>query len=345
MSSHTQAHSSSIESSFARIMYTNAVYFLSSRVYLGDTPGMLNYRCINRVYYAYAEVGLDGGVYLGDEWADTRAPVDGVQGALGSLMYLKQQHPHLQVILSVGGESASDVFPVVANDALLRDNFAQSAWGLVEASGLDGIDIVWDYPCTVEQGVNFIALLAAVRNYLPQNHHLLTAALPASTAVLQFIDFAMAANYLNHINVMAYDFFGSWSPRSGHHSQLFAMSDEEPSGSSGVMYLISQGFPAGGILLGIPTYGRSFLRVSGPGKKFKGAGGNEGTFEYNGLPREGCEETVDKNRVSAQCVGGDGGFVTYDNPDTVRAKATFARQKMLGVSTHVNDGVYEYTRL
>lgn len=64
MSSHTQAHSSSIESSFARIMYTNAVYFLSSRVYLGDTPGMLNYRCINRVYYAYAEVGLDGGVYV-----------------------------------------------------------------------------------------------------------------------------------------------------------------------------------------------------------------------------------------------------------------------------------------
>lgn len=77
---------------------------------------------------------------LGDEWADARAPVDGVQGGLGSLMHLKQRHPHLQVVLSIGGSTASEVFPVVASSTLLRDNFARSALGLVEASGLDGID-------------------------------------------------------------------------------------------------------------------------------------------------------------------------------------------------------------
>lgn len=77
---------------------------------------------------------------LSDEWADARAPVDGVQGALGSLMHLKQIHPHLQVLLSIGGGSCSEIFPVVAGNAHLRDNFARSALGLVEASGLDGID-------------------------------------------------------------------------------------------------------------------------------------------------------------------------------------------------------------
>lgn len=55
-------------------------------------------------------------------------------------MHLKQAHPHLQVILSVGGANSSEVFPVVASDALLRDNFGRSARGLVEASGFDGID-------------------------------------------------------------------------------------------------------------------------------------------------------------------------------------------------------------
>lgn len=55
-------------------------------------------------------------------------------------MHLKQRHPHLQVVLSVGGSTASEVFPVVASSTLLRDNFARSALGLVEASGLDGID-------------------------------------------------------------------------------------------------------------------------------------------------------------------------------------------------------------
>lgn len=66
--------------------------------------------------------------------------MDGVQGGIGSLMHLKQQHPHLQVVLSVGGGAAADVFPIVASNAVLRDNFARSALGLIEASGLDGID-------------------------------------------------------------------------------------------------------------------------------------------------------------------------------------------------------------
>jgi hypothetical protein len=45
-------------------MYTNAVYFPSSRIYQGDSPGMLNYGCINHVYYAYASVTADGNVFV-----------------------------------------------------------------------------------------------------------------------------------------------------------------------------------------------------------------------------------------------------------------------------------------
>ena len=77
---------------------------------------------------------------MSDEWADAGAPVDGVQGGLGSLMHLKQKHPHLRVVLSIGGGNSSEIFPIVASSTLLRDNFARSAKGLVEASGLDGID-------------------------------------------------------------------------------------------------------------------------------------------------------------------------------------------------------------
>jgi hypothetical protein len=55
-------------------------------------------------------------------------------------MHLKQEHPHLQVILSVGGGASAETFPGVAANGLLRDTFARSARGLVEASGLDGID-------------------------------------------------------------------------------------------------------------------------------------------------------------------------------------------------------------
>ncbi|GAB0137659.1 hypothetical protein EsDP_00005916 [Epichloe bromicola] len=232
----------------------------------------------------------------------------------------------------------------MASNALLRDNFARSAFGLVEASGLDGIDIAWEYPCSVEQGTDLIALLAALRTYLPHDQHIITAALPASEAVLQFIDFRTAANHLDSINLMAFDFFGAWSTRSGHHSQLYAMSEIEPSASSGAAYIMSRGFPAGGLLLGIPTYGRSFLHATGAGQKFKGGGGNGGTFEYSELPRKGCKETMDKRHISAQCVGGDGGFVTYDNPETVKAKVAFVKQKGLGVSIYCINEMFPVVR-
>uniref|UniRef100_A0A8H7TN04 chitinase n=1 Tax=Bionectria ochroleuca TaxID=29856 RepID=A0A8H7TN04_BIOOC len=314
----------------SKVMFTNAVYFPNHRIYQGDTPGMLNYSCINHVYYAYASVTADGGVFLSDEWADARAPVDGVQGGLGSLMHLKQKHPHLQVVLSVGGAAASETFPIVASNTLTRDNFARSVRGLVEASGLDGIDIAWEYPSDSKQGHDFIALLAAVRIHLPEDYYTLTAALPTSRAVLHYIDLKMAAEYLDYLNLMAYNFSGYWSSKSGHHAQLYSMSKDEESGSSGVSYLISHGFPAKKVLLGIPTFGRSFLHTSGPGHRFRGCGGGEdGTFEYNQLPRHGCKEVVDKRHVAAQCVGDDGGFVTYDNPDTVKLKVSYCKQKGL----------------
>ena len=48
----------------SNVMYTNAVYFPNYRVYNGDTPGQLNYGCINHVYYAFATVSADGQVLV-----------------------------------------------------------------------------------------------------------------------------------------------------------------------------------------------------------------------------------------------------------------------------------------
>ena len=195
--------------------------------------------------------------------------------------------------------------------------------------------VVWEYPCSPQQGSDFLALMAAIRLHLPEDRYLLTAALPAAKVILENLQLRQVAEYLDVINLMAYDFFGSWTPKSGHHSQLYAMNKDESSGSSGVQYLMASGVPGKKILLGIPLFGRSFLHVTGPGHKFRGSGGgNDGTFEYSQLPRKGTKEQVDKRSVAAQCVGGDGGFVTYDNPDTVKVKAAFCKQKGLAVSQY-----------
>lgn len=192
--------------------------------------------------------------------------------------------------------------------------------------------VVWEYPSDVGQGLDFLSLLATIRSYLPQDEYILTAGLPASEGILQYVDLRQVAEYLDLLNLMTYDFYGPWTKRSGHHAQLYPSSKGEPSAATIVQYVMSHGFPAKRILLGIPTYGRSFLHATGPGQKFRGDGGDDGTFEYRELPRRGCKETVDKRACAAMCVGGDGGFVSYDNPDTVKMKAAFCKQKGLGVS-------------
>ena len=74
-----------------------------------------------------------------------KAPVDGAQGGLGSLRHLKKKHPHLHVVLSIGGDAAAEAYPVVAANATFRNHFARTALSLIEACGLDGIDR--EFPC------------------------------------------------------------------------------------------------------------------------------------------------------------------------------------------------------
>lgn len=48
----------------SNVMFTNAVYFPSHRLYRGASPGALNYSCISIVYYGFARVFEDGGVFV-----------------------------------------------------------------------------------------------------------------------------------------------------------------------------------------------------------------------------------------------------------------------------------------
>lgn len=202
---------------------------------------------------------------------------------------------------------------------------------VLNCSCIDSRVVDWEHPSDAEQGRNFLALLAAVRIHLSDDRYLLTAALPAGRWALRHIDLYKAQDYLDLINLMAYDFAGSWSPKAGHHAQLYPGAADEPSGSAAVEYVVSTGFPAAKILLGIPNYGRSFLGASNAGEKYSGHGGDSGTFEYKQLPRPGAEEIVNTRVVAAFCTGGDGGFVSYDNPETVKIKAAYVREKGLGV--------------
>ena len=164
------------------------------------------------------------------------------------------------------------------------------------------------------------------------------------------MDLSTASVYLDYLNLMGYDFAGPWTELSGHQAQLYtpppphANAFAKRSGHAAISYVVGKGFPARKILLGVPAYGRSFLGVDGLGQPFTGHAGEQGIFEFKDLPRPGTIEQIDEALGAAYCVGGDAGFVSYDNPDTVAMKAKYARDTGLGglfYWTGVGDGVEE----
>lgn len=237
----------------------------------------------------------------------------------------------------------------MAHSATARDNFAASAKQMLDKYAFDGIDsmlimasstaqllmqpVDWEHPENETQGSDYTSLLATLRKNLPASKYLITSALPAGTWALKYINLSKAASYMDYINLMAYDFAGPWTSMSGYQAQLHtpvdSSDDMKSSGQSAVRYMVSTGVPINKIVLGIPVYGRSFLGVSHINQKYKGSGGQDGVFEYNQLPRPGTQEQADLKVGAAYCVGGDGGFVTYDNPDTVRMKAAYVKQYKL----------------
>lgn len=191
----------------------------------------------------------------------------------------------------------------------------------------------WEHPDDKKKGADYTTLMATLRKHLPAPKYLLTSALPAGAWSLQYINLGKAVGHMDYVNLMAYDFAGPWGKISGYQAQLHvppnSPEDMRNSGKTAVNYMRSKGVPADKITLGIPAYGHSFIGASNINQRFKSSGGDGGTFEYTKLPRPGTVEKVDRNAVAAYCVGGDGGLVTYDNPETVRMKAHFAKEQKL----------------
>ncbi len=318
--------------------FINGAYYPSWRVYRQLPPSALQLDCINRVYYAFVLVNEDGTLRSLDEHADYHIPADGTTGCLSAMAQLKQQSPGLKALVSIGGGSGSKEFPALAALDVSRVRFAKACRELVDRHGLDGIDIDWEHPQDDRNGRNYVALLEALRRELPAPRYELSTALPVGEYVLRHIDLAKAAGYLDYLNLMCYDFNGPWTELCGHQSKLLPLSnnpaDVHPalrrSVSDAIEYVISRGFPARKIVIGIPAYARCFGGAHGSGQPF----GSHEEIDYLDLPREWVQNARIDHDVGASFFVDrtrDGrGFVTFDVPEIVRRKAEYVKWRGLG---------------
>lgn len=316
----------------------NGVYYPSWRIYRDLPPSSLQLDCVTHVYYAFVLVNEEGELVFMDEWADCQIDADGAQGCLAAVAQLKEAKPGLKVLVSLGGGTGSGPFAALAADPGTRAAFAENCRRFVDERGFDGVDVDWEHPDSEAAGADYLALLADLRAALPAPDYVLTTALPPGEWVLRNIDVAAAADLLDALNLMGYDFHGGWTETCGHHAQLLPGGGDDDDGCApraschaGVEYLIARGFPAAKIVLGVPVYGRSFRGAGGPGEPFAEAG----EIDYNELPREWIQDAVVDEAVGAASYvdpnAEDGrGFVSFDVPATVRHKADYVRAQGLG---------------
>jgi GH18 family chitinase len=243
---------------------------------------------INVINYAFAKIE-NGEVAVFDRWAalDKAFPGDTwdqpLRGNYHQLNKLKAQHPHLKVLISVGGWTLSSPFSDVALTAASRQKFARSAVDFITRYGFDGVDLDWEYPVGGGDGgnvnrpadkQNYTLLLAEIRQQLDQRaaqdgkRYLLTIAAPAGSDKMVHFELARIAEIVDWINVMTYDYHGAWENATNHHSPL----QRNPQGptpaalgytvDATVRGYLAAGVPASKLVLGIPAYGRSWSGVS-----------------------------------------------------------------------------------
>lgn len=305
---------------------------------------------VSHILYAFANVVPETGeVTLSDKWSDTDIALDGdshqdpqsyLKGCLNQFYQLKKKHRHLKILLSIGGWTYSPNFAPATSTPERRRKFAASAVALLKDLGFDGLDIDWEYPADQTQAQQYVDLLRAVRleldSYaletgLPRDQFELSIAAPAGPEQYQKYKIRDMDQYLTFWNLMTYDFAGSWSQSASYHSNLY---QGEISTDKAICFYQNAGVSSKKIVMGMPIYGRAFANTDGIGSSFSGVGEGSweaGTWDYKALPLSGAHEQTDMNLVGAFCYNQTTRtLVTYDNEETVKAKADYVGKKNLG---------------
>lgn len=296
------------------------------------------------INYAFARLDPQGNVVFLNPSADR---------TLAALVALRKENPDLKVVVSIGGWGA-DYFSDVALTEATRQRMADSVAALVEKYDVDGVDLDWEYPTLPGAGIshrpddrrNFSVLLETLRARLDRvgtahqgRHYLLTIA-AADSEFVAGIEIGRVARSLDWFNLMTYDFHQSLTPTTGHHAGLhlsaLAPADDR-AGDKAVAQFLAEGVPAKKLNLGVAFYGRAFTGVD-PAHD----GLQQKYAKYVGDPswRELVAQYIDKNgyvrhwdeKAQAPYLWNakTRTFVSYEDPQSLRAKAAFVKEKGLG---------------
>lgn len=260
------------------------------------------------------------------------------------LVSLKQRHPALKILLSLGGWGGCKTCSPVFGTAEGREAFARSVAELAGYFHTDGIDMDWEFPAVASfpghpfspaDRDNFTALLQTLRQQLGPSAEISFIAAAFSPYLQQSIDWRKAMPFATRVNLMTYDIIGSRSPITGHHTPLYSSPGQQESTDHAVHYLDSLGVPASKIAIGVAYYAREFDGVADinhglyqPGRFKRFLSLKQVRRYYN--TANGYHEYWDNDaQAPYRYNAAKKIYLTYDNERSVTAKAKYVREKRL----------------
>jgi chitinase len=261
------------------------------------------------------------------------------------LVALKQNHPALKVILSLGGWGGCKTCPDVFSTEKGRAEFVRSVKELSSFFHTDGIDLDWEYPALENvpgypyypaDKDHFTALIRLLRKELGSRQEISFAAGGYTDYLKTSIDWKNVAPLVNYINLMTYDLVNGYATVTGHHTPLYSTPRQVESTDHAVRYLDSIGVPLQKIAIGLAFYGRVFNGVDSinnglyrPCHFFRGVSYRDQTTWLS--PDSGWTYHWDPIAQAPFSYNAQKGLLaSYDDSLSVRLKTLYALHKGLG---------------
>jgi chitinase len=258
---------------------------------------------LSHLIYAFGDVSASATApstntcVIADAWADFEdnnlPPVGGIAdtwplyGNFAEILKLKQLHPQLKTVISLGGASDAEAaaFSTAASTEAGRQALVSacinmfvvgnvgSDWnGNITAPGLfDGFNIDWEFPAATDK-TNFTLLLEEFRNQLNAlsattgKQYILSFDGPAGSQNYTNIDLKSAAEQVDFITIDGYNYAGSWDTVTNDASPLFDSPQDPEFGqdldiADTVTAYLKAGVPAEKYVMGVPLYGAGWTGV------------------------------------------------------------------------------------
>ncbi|CAH2002617.1 unnamed protein product, partial [Acanthoscelides obtectus] len=323
------------------------------------TPQNINPYLCTHLIYAFGGFTKENTLKPFDKYQDIE------KGGYAKFTGLKTYNKNLKTMLAIGGwnEGSARFSPMVASPER-RKQFVRNALKFLRQNHFDGLDLDWEYPAFRDGGKprdkeNYAALVQELREEFDRESEktgrprlLLTMAVPAGIEyVNKGYDIPKLMKYLDWMNMLSYDFHSAYEPAVNHHAPLFPLEeaneysfDAELNIDYTIQHYIKLGADPSKLVLGIPTYGRSYTLYNPEAHDIESPADGPGSMgEYtreNGYLAyyEICEyiknDGWEVEQVNPKAMGPyshkDNQWVGYDDIDMVRKKAEYVVERGLG---------------